>query len=59
MSQAERVQLQLRIPYKHEPTRHFEVERRLADGWRIEEYHRLSDQEVVVTFVRPDAPAGA
>jgi hypothetical protein len=57
MPAPERVQLQLRIPYKFQPTRHREVRDRLQSGWKIEEYHRLSDQEVVVTLVRPETTA--
>lgn len=53
MSAPERVQLQLRIPYKFQPTRHHEVRERLASGWTVEDYQRLSDQEVVITLVRP------
>lgn len=57
MGDGRRVQLQLRIPYKFQPTWHHEVRRRLDAGWRIEDYQRLSDQEVVVVLVRDGAQA--
>lgn len=58
MSASRRVQLQLRIPYNFQPTRHPAIRERLAEGWRLEDYLRLSDQEVLVTFVQ-DPPAAA
>lgn len=53
MSAPERVQFQLRIPYKFQPTRHHEVRERLESGWKVEDLQRLSDQEVVITLIRP------
>jgi hypothetical protein len=55
MAADRRIQLQLRIPYKFQPTWHREVRRRLEQGWRIEDYARLSDEEVAVTMVAGDA----
>jgi len=53
MTAARRVQLQLRIPYKFQPTRHRAIREKLAAGWTVEDYQRISDQEVVVTLVAP------
>lgn len=50
-----RVQLQLRLPYKFEPTASAEVRRLLADGYHVEQIQRLSDQEVLIMLVRPAA----
>lgn len=60
MSAPRRVQLQLRIPYKDQPTRHRAIRERLEAGWKIEEYLRISDGEVVVTLVEgvPEPAAG-
>lgn len=55
MAADRRIQLQLRIPYKFQPTWHREVRSRLENGWRIEDYARLSDEEVAVTMVATDA----
>jgi hypothetical protein len=45
-----RVQLQLRVPYGREPRDDERVRRQLELGWRIAQYQRLTDQEVLVTF---------
>ena len=56
MNASRRVQLQLRIPYNFQPTRHRAIRERLDAGWRIEDYQRISDAEVLVTLV-VDPPA--
>ena len=60
MSAPRRVQYQLHIPYKDQPTRHRVIRERLEAGWKIEEYLRISDGEVVVTLVEDAGtpPAG-
>lgn len=50
-----RIQLQLRLPYKFEPTANAEIRRLLAAGYRVEQIQRLSDQEALVMLVRPAA----
>lgn len=60
MSAPRRVQLQLRIPYKDQPTRNRAIRERLEAGWKIEQYLRISDNEVVVTLAEgvPEPSAG-
>lgn len=53
---AARIQLQLPIPYKTEPRNDERVRRYLDRGYRIAQYQRLSDSEVLVTLDAPDKP---
>lgn len=48
-----RIQLQLPIPYRLEPRDDERVRRYLERGFRIVQYQRLTDQEVVVTLEPP------
>ena len=50
-----RVQVQLPLPYGREPLDDERIRTRLDQGWRIAQLQRLSDQEVLVTFERPEA----
>jgi len=45
---SDRVQLQLPIPYHREPRDDERVRRYLDRGFRIVQYQRLTDQEVVL-----------
>lgn len=49
-SKAERVQLHLSLPYKHEPRRHPKVQELLDRGLRIVQLQRISDHEVLITL---------
>ena len=53
MSANERLQIQLRLPYGRELRDDQTVRKQLAQGWRIAQAQRLSDQEVLVTFEPP------
>ena len=50
MTQPRRQQLHLVLPYKFEPGEHPRVAAMLAEGWRIVEVTRVTDQETLVTF---------
>lgn len=56
-----RIQLQLPIPYRREPREDERVRGYLERGFRIVQYQRLTDQEVVVTLEPParEAAPGA
>lgn len=45
------IQLHLVLPYKFDPIDHRQVRELLGRGYRIGEFHRLTDREVVVTLV--------
>ena len=49
-----RIQLYLQLPYKFDPIRHARVRELLAQGYRIEQFQRITDRDAVVTLV-PDA----
>ncbi|HXV75479.1 MAG TPA: hypothetical protein VD788_04105 [Candidatus Polarisedimenticolaceae bacterium] len=47
-----RVQLHLVLPYKFDPIHHPRVRGYLEQGYRIEQFQRLTDQEALVTLAR-------
>jgi hypothetical protein len=47
---ANRLQIQIPLPYGREPRNDERIRRQLDLGWRIAQLQRLSDQEVLVTF---------
>jgi hypothetical protein len=53
----QRIQLQLPIPYHREPRDDERVRSFLDRGFRIAQYQRLTDQEVVVTLEPPPTEA--
>ena len=46
----ERVQLHLVLPYKFQPTDEPQVKDLLDKGYRIEQFQRVTDREVIVTL---------
>ena len=56
MAAQKRVQLQFPLPSGREPKDDERIRRHLDGGWRITQLQRLSDQEVLVTFVPSDQP---
>ena len=48
----DRIQLHLVLPYKDEAATHPRIMAHLADGYRIEQLQRVTDQEVLVTLLR-------
>ena len=55
LSASQRLQIQLPLPYGRELRDDDRVRRQLAQGWRIAQAQRLSDQEILVTFELPKA----
>lgn len=53
VSSTDRLQIHLVLPYKHEPGEHPRIRKLLDQGYRITQYQRISDREVIVTLVRP------
>jgi len=53
MERSERVQLQLALPYKKQPTDHPRVREYLERGYRIVHLQRVTDREMLVTFAGP------
>jgi hypothetical protein len=49
-----RVQIQFPLPSGREPKDDERIRHHLDRGWRITQLQRLSDQEVLVTFVASD-----
>ena len=49
------IQLHLVLPYKFDPIDHRRVRELLAQGYRIDEFQRLTDREAVVTLVPAEA----
>ena len=49
------IQLHLALAYKFDPIRHQHVRQLLAQGYRIEQFQRITDREALVTLV-PDGP---
>ena len=56
MGSPDRVQLQVRLAYKFQPTEDRRVRDHLALGYRIEDLQRITDQEAIVTLVRDAVP---
>jgi hypothetical protein len=54
-AEPERIQLQLVLPYKFQPREDPQVRAYLERGFRIDQLQRISDQEVLVTLLRPPA----
>ena len=52
-----RIQVQLPVPYSREPRNDERLRSYLDRGYRILQYQRLSDSEVVVTLEAPANPA--
>jgi hypothetical protein len=52
-----RIQLHLVLPYKFDPADHHEVRAYLDRGYRIEQFQRVTDREVVVTLAVDETPA--
>ena len=50
VEQPDRIQLHLVLPYKFEPTDEPRVSSLLARGYRIVQFQRVSDREVIVTL---------
>lgn len=50
MPAPKRIQVQFPLPYSREARGDEQIARYLAQGWRIAQLQRLSDQEVVITF---------
>lgn len=60
MDAARRTQLHLVLPFHFEPREHPRVASMMARGYRIQDLQRLTDREVLITFVLPEpTPAGA
>jgi hypothetical protein len=55
VSANQRRQIQLTLPYGRELRDDPTVRKQLAQGWRIAQAQRLSDQEILVTFEPPKA----
>ena len=51
-----RLQLHLVLPYKHEARSHHKVREFLDRGYRIQDLQRVTDREVVVTFLKLLSP---
>ena len=51
----EPIQLQLTLAFKHEPEEHPRIRAMLDRGYRISQFQRLTDQEVLVTLRPPAA----
>jgi hypothetical protein len=49
-TKGERIQLHLVLPYKFEPRENRRVMRYLEQGYRIEQFQRITDREAVVTL---------
>lgn len=58
MDAVEKCQLHLVLSYKHDPSRHPRIAALLSEGYRIEQFQRITDHEVVVTLAR-ERPAEA
>jgi hypothetical protein len=56
MKTVEKRQLHLVLSYKHEPARHPRVAALLSEGYRIEQFQRITDHEVFVTLARERSP---
>lgn len=61
MASTRRTQIHLELPYKQQPKDHPRVKAFLDRGCRIEHVQRLTDREVVITFVcgSPSDPPAA
>jgi len=55
MERPERIQLHLTLPFKKEPRDHPKIGALLEEGFRIDQFQRVTDKEAVVTLVRTDA----
>jgi hypothetical protein len=55
MERPERIQLHLTLPFKKEPREHPRIGALLDEGFRIDQYQRITDRDVVVTLTRPSA----
>ena len=51
-TQPARVQLHLVLPYKFQPTDEPRVKDLLDNGYRIEQFQRVTDREVLVTLTK-------
>jgi hypothetical protein len=49
-TKGERIQLHLVLPFKFEPRENRRVRRYLEQGYRIEQFQRITDREAVVTL---------
>jgi hypothetical protein len=58
MDSADRIQLHLVLPYKHEVRDHPRIKSHLESGYRIVQLQRVTDREVLVTLTRSAATAG-
>jgi hypothetical protein len=58
MERPERVQLHLTLSFKKEPRDDPRIGALLEQGFRIDEFQRVTDTEAVVTLVRPKAADG-
>jgi predicted GNAT superfamily acetyltransferase len=50
-AQPDKVQLHLVLPYKFEPTDDAQVSGLLERGYRIVQFQRVTDREVIVTLI--------
>jgi hypothetical protein len=50
VNQPRRQQFHLALPYKFQPLEHPRVAAMLAEGWKVVEVTRVTDQETLVTF---------
>jgi hypothetical protein len=58
MERSERVQMHLTLSFKKEPHEHPQIGALLEQGFRVDQFQRVTDKEVVVTLVRPETPQG-
>ena len=58
MERSERVQMHLALSFKKEPHEHPRIDALLEQGFRIDQFQRVTDKEVVVTLVRPETAQG-
>jgi len=52
MERSERVQMHLTLSFKKEPREHPRIGALLEQGFRVDQFQRVTDKEVVVTLVR-------
>jgi hypothetical protein len=53
------IQLYLQLPYKFDPIRHARVRELLAQGYRIDQFQRITDRDAIVTLVPDSLSPGA
>ena len=58
MERSERVQMHLTLSFKKEPREHPRIGALLEQGFRVDQFQRVTDKEVVVTLVRPETAQG-